>query len=120
MNPDLLNKLSPITEEEARILEGRQDIDRSLYYRADPAMQKKDEVDASVVLANGKQIDMRPHTRFIHFPWVHYLILPVHFLFNLSFLFEPYPFISFPSKSSKETMMLRIRRTAPNKEMKSF
>ncbi len=68
MNSELLKRLSPITPEEANILQGRQNIDRSLYYRADQSTHRKDVVDASVVLANGKQIDMRPHTRFIHFP----------------------------------------------------
>ncbi len=68
MNPDLLAQLSPITAEEARILQGKHNVDRSLYYRADPTTHDKNEIDASVVLANGKQIDMRPHTRFIHFP----------------------------------------------------
>lgn len=68
MNPALLRKLSPITAEEAAILDGHNSIDRSLYYRADQTSHKKNEIDASVVLANGKMIDMRPHTRFIHFP----------------------------------------------------
>jgi len=68
MNPDLLRKLSPITVEEAAILDGNNSIDRSLYYRADQTSHKRNEIDASVVLANGKMIDMRPHTRFIHFP----------------------------------------------------
>ena len=68
MNVDLLSKLTPITQEEQDILEGRSNIDRSLYYRADKPARKTDEIDASVVLANGKLIDMRPHTRFIHFP----------------------------------------------------
>ncbi len=73
MNSALLAKLSPITAEEDAILKGNMSIDRSLYYRADQAsyakgVHAKDEIDASVVLANGKLIDMRPHTRFIHFP----------------------------------------------------
>ena len=68
MNKELLERLSIITEEEAAILKGNTDIDRSLYYRADQTSHKKDEIDASVVLSNGKLIDMRPHTRFIHFP----------------------------------------------------
>lgn len=68
MNPALLGKLSPITAEEAAILDGNNSIDRSLYYRADQTSHKRNEIDASVVLANGKMIDMRPHTRFIHFP----------------------------------------------------
>lgn len=68
MNTNLLERLSMITPEETAILEGRNTIDRSLYYRADQTSNKKDEIDASVVLTNGKLIDMRPHTRFIHFP----------------------------------------------------
>lgn len=68
MNKVLLEKLTPITSEEQAILEGSAGIDRSLYYRADQTSHKKDEIDASVVLANGKLIEMRPHTRFIHFP----------------------------------------------------
>ena len=68
MKKDLLNRLTPITPEEQDILEGRSNIDRSLYYRANKPARKTDEIDASVVLANGKLIDMRPHTRFIHFP----------------------------------------------------
>ena len=68
MNAELLERLSPITAEETAILEGRAGIDRSLYYRADMTSHNNDKIDASIVLANGKLIDMRPHTRFIHFP----------------------------------------------------
>ena len=71
MNSELLAKLSEITPEEAEILGGRSSIDRSLYYRAEQTPCHKshpDEIDASMVLTNGKLIDMRPHTRFIHFP----------------------------------------------------
>ncbi|MBQ6315164.1 MAG: helix-turn-helix domain-containing protein [Mogibacterium sp.] len=71
MNSELLKILSKITPEEQEILDGRSSIDRSLYYQADQsagAHGRTDEVDASLVLTNGKLIDMRPHTRFIHFP----------------------------------------------------
>jgi hypothetical protein len=71
MNSELLAKLSEITPEEEEIIAGRSDIDRSLYYRAEQSSGPKslpDEIDASLVLTNGKLIDMRPHTRFIHFP----------------------------------------------------
>ena len=71
MNSHLLNRLSAITPEEQEILDGRETIDRSLYYRADQTANKRnrpDEIDAALVLTNGKLIDMRPHTRFIHFP----------------------------------------------------
>ena len=71
MDKDLLQKLSAITPEEKEILEGRSSIDRSLYYRAEQSsasVSMPDEIDSSLVLTNGKLIDMRPHTRFIYFP----------------------------------------------------
>ena len=71
MNAKLLEQLSRITSEEQEILAGRTDIDRSLYYRADQSSKTRsrpDEIDAALVLTNGKIIDMRPHTRFVHFP----------------------------------------------------
>lgn len=64
MNELLLNKLSKITNEEKEILAGRKTVDRALYYSDD----RKNEIDSSRVLKNGKLIDIRPHTRFIHFP----------------------------------------------------
>ena len=63
MNEYLLEKLSVITAEEQEILDGRTDIDASLYYSDD-----SDRIDSNRVLKNGKVIDIRPHTRFIHFP----------------------------------------------------
>lgn len=71
MDQKLLKRLSEITPEEREILDGRTSIDRSLYYRADQTAIRRsrpDEIDAALVLTNGKLIDMRPHTRFIHFP----------------------------------------------------
>ena len=71
MNKALLDRLAQVTAEEQDILRGSGTIDRSLYYRADQSAGPKsrpDEVDASLVLTNGKLIDMRPHTRFVHFP----------------------------------------------------
>lgn len=64
MNEALLSKLSIITDEEKEILQGKKGIDRTLYY----SDEKKNEIDSSLVLQNGKLIDIRPHTRFIHFP----------------------------------------------------
>ncbi|WP_130838222.1 AraC family transcriptional regulator [Lachnoclostridium sp. Marseille-P6806] len=68
MNRDLLNRLSRITEEERKILQGKTEVDRTLYYRADSAGASENEIDSSIVLANGRQIDIRPHVRFLHFP----------------------------------------------------
>lgn len=67
MNAELFSRLSVITEEEKEILKGRSGIDRSLYYRPGSS-PRPDEIDASLVLTNGKLIDIRPHTRFVHFP----------------------------------------------------
>ncbi len=67
MNAELFSRLSVITDEEKEILKGRSGIDRSLYYRPGGS-PRPDEIDASLVLTNGKLIDIRPHTRFVHFP----------------------------------------------------
>ncbi len=64
MNEQLLQKLSQITEEEKEILAGRKSVDRALYY----SDEARNEIDSSRVLKNGRLIDIRPHTRFIHFP----------------------------------------------------
>ena len=64
MNGKLLEKLSQITPEEEDILSGKPYVNRELYYSG----SKKDEIDSSRVLKNGKLIDLRPHTRFLHFP----------------------------------------------------
>lgn len=68
MNKELLARLSPVTDEERRILADKTSgIDRSIYY-SDGALSKKNEVDASRLLAKGQLIDIRPNTRFVHFP----------------------------------------------------
>ncbi|MBR2066678.1 MAG: AraC family ligand binding domain-containing protein, partial [Solobacterium sp.] len=64
MHEKLLKKLSEITDEERQILKGKDSVDRELYY----SDKKKDEIDSSIVLKKGKMMDIRPHTRFIHFP----------------------------------------------------
>ncbi len=64
MNEELLRKLGEITPEERDILQGQQEINRELYYTREGST----EIDSSKVLENGKQIDIRPHTRFVHFP----------------------------------------------------
>lgn len=67
MNRELLQKLSIITDEEQSILDGKEYINRDLYY-SPQASKKSDEIDSARVLKNGRLIDMRPHVRFIHFP----------------------------------------------------
>lgn len=63
MNQKLLAKLREITTEEQAILEGNSDIQRDLY------TDRKDFIiDSQLLLSKGKLIDLRPHTRFVHFP----------------------------------------------------
>ena len=89
MNSELLAKLKPISEEEQAILDGRADIQKELYTSgagvnrrsaADPIGKTPDSckpvlsykpsfvVDSRRMLEKGKLIDIRLHTRFIHFP----------------------------------------------------
>lgn len=67
MNAELLQKLSVITDEEQTILNGDAGIDRSLYFH-EGDLSEQNRVDASLLLEKGKLIDIRPHTRFVHFP----------------------------------------------------
>lgn len=63
MKEELLKKLRPITAEEQEILNGRTRIDSALYN-----LNKSMVVDSKKLLEHGKLIELRPHTRFIHFP----------------------------------------------------
>lgn len=63
MNSQLLEKLSAISEEERDILDGRKTIDRDIYMNGEG-----NRVNAKKLLASGKLITLRPHTRFIRFP----------------------------------------------------
>ena len=63
MNQELLRQLSRISPEEAAILEGRPTVDRSLYMDG-----SHDVVTGDKLLPPGRQITLRPHTRFIAFP----------------------------------------------------
>lgn len=63
MNEELVKQLSVITEEEKEILAGRSEIDRSRYTEGTRLV-----VDSKKMLDTGKLIQIRPHTRFVHFP----------------------------------------------------
>lgn len=63
MDAELLRALSVITEEEQRILDGNGEIETRRY------IKRKDlVVDAEQLIQRGKLIQVRPHTRFVHFP----------------------------------------------------
>lgn len=59
----MLDYLLRITAEEKAILDGRSSIDRDIYM-----LGQTNTVNAKKLLADGKLITIRPHTRFIHFP----------------------------------------------------
>ena len=63
MNKELLQKLSLITEEEQAFLNGQTTIDRQLYMQ-----DQSNTVNAKKLLSFGKLINLRPNTRFVHFP----------------------------------------------------
>lgn len=63
MDSRLLDRLRVITQEEQRILDGQKTIDRQLYMQG-----ADDTVNSRKLLAAGKLITIRPHTRFIDFP----------------------------------------------------
>ncbi|MBQ4473650.1 MAG: helix-turn-helix domain-containing protein [Lachnospiraceae bacterium] len=64
MNEMILSRLSALTEEEQAILAGREVIDRSLYMDDG----SRDVITGDKLLAPGKMLAIRPHTRFVHFP----------------------------------------------------
>ena len=63
MNQQLLEKLSVITEEEQDILDGNTQVDFDIYNNDASFV-----IDSQSLLQKGKLIEIRPHTRFIHFP----------------------------------------------------
>ncbi len=63
MNQELLGLLEVITAEEKQILDGNNDVQKNLYTTTNEFV-----IDSRLMLASGKVIDIRPHTRFVHFP----------------------------------------------------
>ena len=63
MNAEIIEKLSVITEEEQRILAGQKNINKTIYTK-----KKELVVESEHFLQKGKLIQVRPHTRFVHFP----------------------------------------------------
>lgn len=63
MDTELLSYFRRISDEEQEILSGSKAICQERY-----TTKKQFIIDSSKMLANGTLIDVRPHTRFIHFP----------------------------------------------------
>ncbi len=64
MNASLLQHLSIITEEEKLLQQNPQNLD----YTAYGSVKQLLEVDAARLLQSGRLTQVRPHTRFVHFP----------------------------------------------------
>lgn len=63
MTEELLKELKEITPEEQQILAGNQEIEKNIYMSSETNV-----VDAQKLLDAGKMIQVRTHTRFVHFP----------------------------------------------------
>lgn len=63
MRQEILERLGRITEEEQAILDGSQEIDRRRYTDQNDMI-----VDCEKLLDKGRLLQIRPHTRFVHFP----------------------------------------------------
>lgn len=63
MTEELLKELKKITSEEQQILAGNQEIEKNIYMSSETNV-----VDAQKLLDAGKMIQVRTHTRFVHFP----------------------------------------------------
>lgn len=63
MNKKLLDKLREITKEEQEILKGNAEVNKKIYMNSSTM-----EIDSKKLIDNGRLIQIRPHTRFIHFP----------------------------------------------------
>ena len=63
MTRELLDELRKVTPEEQQLLSGGRQIEKEIYMSPE-----KDEIQARKLLDAGKLIQVRPHTRFVHFP----------------------------------------------------
>lgn len=63
MNAKLLERLRQVTEEEKALLAGDGTVERARY-----TSRREFVVDSAKLLEKGKLIEVRPHTRFVHFP----------------------------------------------------
>ena len=68
MTQELLEILRKVTPEEARLRSGNKKIDRELYSTEESMNGDCFHIDASKLLDDGKLIQIRTHTRFVHFP----------------------------------------------------
>ncbi len=65
---ELYEELKKITPEEQQILDGSKGIRREIYMDESSGEKEENIIDAKKLLDEGKLIQVRPHTRFVHFP----------------------------------------------------
>lgn len=63
MNSSILDQLKVVTPEEKDILDGKTQINKEIYMDGSSSV-----IDNRRLLESGKLIQVRPHTRFVHFP----------------------------------------------------
>lgn len=63
MRNEIYKRLLPITWEEKKLLANGGAIDKTIYNKRSSSV-----IDSSLLLTEGKLIEMRTHTRFVHFP----------------------------------------------------
>lgn len=68
MKQELLDILRRVTPEEERLRRGNRDIEKNIYSSKDDGQNGIVQVDAAKLLDDGKLIQIRTHTRFVHFP----------------------------------------------------
>jgi AraC-like DNA-binding protein len=68
MKQELLDILRRITPEEERVRSGNHNIEQNIYSSKDVGQDGIVQVDATKLLEEGKLIQIRTHTRFVHFP----------------------------------------------------
>ncbi len=68
MTSELLQILRRVTPEEERLRSGEADIEKNIYSSDTAENEGVVHIDASRLLEEGKLIQIRTHTRFVHFP----------------------------------------------------
>ncbi len=63
MHSEIIERLSGITDEEQEILDGQKGINKGIYTKKSDLV-----IDRDKLLEKGKLIQLRTHTRFVHFP----------------------------------------------------
>ncbi|OPJ62720.1 AraC family transcriptional regulator [Clostridium oryzae] len=77
MKADIYDKLTALTEEEIRILNGESEVNKSLYTDAGKFI-----IDSNKLLPKGQLIDIRKHTRFIDFPEHNHNYIEVNYVYQ--------------------------------------